>query len=145
MSETDKNRQAFEKWSNRYGLSCILYPSLPEYNDGRTRNAWKAWQAREPEIAELKARLKVAEGHGVLLGMAIVAGNAVRYENWYPDQILGGVTVADMQSAGAEDCDIKPIRHALLDRGKNSQAKKLSKKALRACDLNQKWENENEG
>jgi hypothetical protein len=59
---TDKMRVAFEKWAKDNKAELMGdWNGKPYVDYAKTEIAWEAWQAREPEIAELKARMNVAE------------------------------------------------------------------------------------
>jgi hypothetical protein len=110
---TDKMREAFER------LQAIVKQAIHQARAGESlrivsetlEEALKLEpQAREPEIAELKARIKVVEEKAYLITKRC-----------------------------AEEMDYGSASNAV------QKGYILGKEITRACDLSQKWENENEG
>lgn len=113
----------------------LLNPLIFWYSAHGNKNALLEAEGHIAEILALiqpqqagEDAIKEAEKRGCTIGIAIATANAVRQETWYPDELLGGVTVADMMEAGVEEYDIEPIERELKERGRDDQAKRIKVK-----------------
>jgi hypothetical protein len=109
MTDNDKMREAFEKSGINWVGYAVPSAALDLFQGG--------WQAREPEITELKARfMQLYNASHNLVAQFKIGDDMVRKDGVRP--FIGN---------SIDGCALHELE-----------------KALRACDLNQKWENENE-